>query len=154
MKKLIIGLLVLLVIAAAGYIVYDMVSKKANNENVEQESKLKNYDLDKISKIILYRSVEVHGDPKRIVLEVNDKQDIEDILEQIDNAKSVGNVPDGIGFESNFMFEIIYNDSTKTTVIFLNNGNLAISKKDNQNNYIEYEISNANLEKELIEKYF
>ena len=63
-------------------------------------------------------------------------------------------MPNSIGFESNFIMEIIYNDNAKTTVVFLNNGNLAINKKDNENSYVEYKIFNTNLEKELIEKYF
>ena len=73
----------------------------------------------------------------------------------VDNAREVGKVPQGIGFEFSSSIKINYEGDPSTVIVLLSNGNLAINFAYGvgETGFGEYEINNKNFEVELIDKY-
>ncbi len=171
---LIIALIIFVVLLTAlgGYLVYDKVINKKENteekakkenakkqkENKEKEetAKLKNYDINSIKNIEVRVPELGVSDPEVTSVIIDNKEEIKEILLNVDKKEEVGKVPYGIGFTSNNVtITINHEGDPSTNIIILNNGNVAINPAVGaaESGYAEYKIENKNLATELTNKY-
>ena len=131
-----------------------------SNNNIEENNsieniQLKNYDVNIIKNIEVRVPVKDSTDPEMRNVTITSKEQIKSILTNVDDAKEVGKVPEGIGFMFNVVITINYDGDPSTNIIILDNGNIAINKAVGvgETSYAEYEISNKNLAVEITDKY-
>ena len=179
-KNIVIIILVILLLGLSGYIVYDKaidkyvdnkmenkdenkieneVENNVNSDNtfsneVTDLNKLNNYNINNIKNIEVDIPIKSYDGPEKKKITIDNKNEIEEILLNIDNTKEIGAVPE-IGFESNVTITINYNEEPSTLVVIFGNGNVGIDTAVGtaQSEFIEYEIDNKNLSSELISKY-
>lgn len=86
---------------------------------------------------------------------ITNKEEIKNILLNVDNAIEFGENSIGIGFEQNITIKINYGSDPATKIIILDNGNVAINFAEGagETGYAEYVIENKNLATELTNKY-
>ena len=171
-KNIVIIIISILVLAMGSYLVYDkLIATKEKNEvkveenNVEKEEEknnnevvtkeLKNYDSNSIINIVVSVPILGSNDPEMNSVTIEDKEEIKEILLNVDDKEEVGKVPDEIGFISNVTITINYEGDPSTKIIILSNGNVAINSAvgAGETGYGEYKIENKNLASELTNKY-
>ena len=165
-KNIVIIILLMLVLSMGGYLVYDKVFNKEENTEVKVEEKeennkevvtkdLKNYNINDIKNIEVIVPVLGSSDPEMDSITIENKEEIKEILLNIDDYEEVGKVPEGIGFVSNVVININYEGDPSTNIIILDNGNIAINSAVGvgETGYAEYKIENKNLASELTNKY-
>lgn len=133
--------------------------EEVKNENVttdleenNTEIKLNNYDVSKIQNIEVEIPVKVSTDPEMKKVIINNKEEIKQILLNVDEKKEIGKVPEGISFMFNVKITINYDSDPSVVIIILDNGNVAINQAlgVGETSYVEYEIQNKSLATELI----
>jgi len=178
-KDILIIKLVVIVLGLGSYLIFDRImDKKIENETIEnnnskEENKdgvnkednsnqstnetkqLENYDINAIKNIQIAVPVKNAEDPEKKNVTLTDKEEIKSILLNVDNVKEIGALPSGIGFVSNVVITINYDEDPSTTIIILDNGNIAINKAVGvgETGYAEFEIQNKSLATELTNKY-
>lgn len=169
-KNILIIILGMTIVILLGIIIYNVTNDNSasrkndyskdtevDKENVDIENEiLKNYELENISNIVINKPCSNCAEPDYDTIVINNGEDIKQILKSIDDAVSIGTLEEGIGLENLFNIEVNYNGDPTTSIIFMDNGNVAINYAvgAGESNYGEYKVSNPNLKKELIEKYF
>ena len=116
---------------------------------------LNNYNIDLIKNIEINVPTKNSSDPEFKTVTLTDKEEIKHILLNVDAAKEIGKVAEGIGFGFSVNIKINYEGDPSTVIVFLSNGNLAINFAEGvgETGYAEYEINNKNFQTELINKY-
>ena len=142
---------------------YDNGSSTTSDNSSDQtnsktdEEVLKNYDISKISQIILHKSYNNNGDPGYIDKTITDKEVIKKILSKIDDASYKEEFPSGRGLGFGDWFEINYPDNPSEYVFVYDNGPLVINKAvgAGDTGYGKYLIDATTLSelKELINNY-
>lgn len=168
-NKLVIFLLIIIILllVGGGFLFYQTLSDKPNsnlggsennNQHLsgeENNNKLNNYDLDNIKNVVVEVPILNSQDPEMKKVTITNKDEINNLLLNVDNATEVGKMPEGIGFINNVTISVNYNADPSAKIIILGNGNVAInySLGAGETGYAEYSIENKKLASELTNKY-
>ena len=177
-KNILIGILIVIILGLGGYLVYDKILNNDQDnqvENIKTEQdleteymeeknvddldndsvELKNYVIENIQSLELELHIENSSGPEMKKVTITDKEEIKEILLNVDNATDIGPVPEGIGYVPDVSITVNYNNEPSTNIDVLGNGNLIIyySGDVGEIENREYEISNKSLAQQLTSKY-
>lgn len=167
---IIISLIIFIIISVALglYLVYDKViigeenyqinvEEKNDEEDEKQEGTLDliNYDINSIKNVEVSVLVLGASDPEMRTTTIDNKEEIKEILLNVDKKEEINNFSNEIGFIDNVTITINYEGDPSTEIIILDNGNLAINSAVGvgETGYVEYKIENKDLALELTNKY-
>lgn len=167
---IIISLIIFIIISVALglYLVYDKViigeenyqinvEEKNDEEDEKQEGTLDliNYDINSIKNVEVSVPVLGASDPEMRTTTIDNKEEIKEILLNVDKKEEINNFSNEIGFIDNVTITINYEGDPSTEIIILDNGNLAINSAVGvgETGYVEYKIENKDLALELTNKY-
>lgn len=136
----------------------DNTSINSENNDTQLENnyvELKNYNVNEIKSIEVNMPVKDSPDLEMKSVLIEDKEEMKKVLLNVDEAKEIGQIPYGIGFESNITITVNYDADPSTVIIILDNGDIVINQAlgAGETGYAKYEISNKNFATELISKY-
>ena len=177
-SQVIIIILSIIVVLLAGYIIWDKYAPENNDsindkdtqinteekqeviteqsDSLNQDIEFKNYNMNNIESIIITTAIEENEEPVEKTHAITKTEEIIEILKVLDTAEYVNDIPEGIGFIYPTSIEVKYKEDPSVSIIFMDNGNVAINYVLGvaETRHAEYSLKHENFETEIIKKYF
>jgi predicted RND superfamily exporter protein len=135
----------------------EFVDSKVETEVNDNQQPTSNnyYDLDNIKNVVVAVAKANVTEPEMIETTVTNKDEIKNILSNIDSAVFVEAITGPFGYMTNTTITINYNNDPSTKIIILANGNIAMDRSvgAGDGGYAQYSLSNKEFESELFNKY-